>query len=260
MGLEKDFWYDAHCHLADPELQTELPEIIARSQKAGIRGWVLGGIHPGDWMEQRRIQAAYGSGVIPCLGLHPWWVSRQSVANLSTAIEAFSEWLQKSLGSPGAHGIGEIGLDYSHTWNQPEFLELQNLTLNRVLELCRGAQKPLVLHVVQAHPEMLKRLDHWGPFPRGGMVHGFTGSVETAQEYTKRGFMISIGPGILKPGFARLKNAALTLPGDQILIETDSHEPVGLIQVAAALAAIRNDTPKNILEKTSLNLCRLFEI
>ena len=240
--------------MADPELQPKLPEILERSIKAGVRGWVLGGVHPGDWEDQKRVQALFGPTVIPCAGLHPWWVSRQSEDGLNQGIESFAQLIQKS------PGIGEIGLDFSPNWNTPESVQLQERAIARAFELCRGTQKPLVLHVVQAHSKILALIDRWGPFAKGGIVHGFTGSIEVAREYVKRGFLISIGKGILKLGFTRLKKAAQELDDDQILLETDSHEPAELIEVATALATLRKTDTPQILTKTSLNLCRLFEI
>lgn len=162
--------------------------------------------------------------------------------------------------APQASGIGEIGLDHSSRYQDPESRRLQSVAIQRALEIVQKIQKPLVLHVVQAHSEMLTLLDQWGPFPRGGMIHGFSGSLEIARAYMKRGFLISIGKGILKPGFVQLKKAAPLLPENKILLETDSHEPATLLTVAEALSVIRKCNAPELLTKTSLNLRRLFEI
>ncbi len=254
LTFEKGFWWDAHCHLADPAIQDYLPGIIERSQRAGVRGWVIGGVSPTDWLIQEKIKALYGPWVLTSVGLHPWWVSQTSKSEVETALTVLDET------APKAAAIGEVGLDRSSRYDGTQARAQQKFAVEHALQMSKKADKPLILHVVQAHSQMIELLDRWGPFPRGGMVHGFTGSPEIAQEYLKRGFLISIGKGILKPGYVQLKKTAVELREDQITLETDSSEPAELIAVAEALAALRGCSQSDLLKRTSLNLSRIFEI
>jgi TatD DNase family protein len=181
-------------------------------------------------------------------------VSQASKSEVDTGLRVLAEL------APKAAAIGEIGLDRSSRYDGTQARVQQKLAVEQALLMSKKADKPLILHVVQALSQMIDLLDRWGPFPRGGMVHGFTGSPEIAQEYLKRGFLISIGKGILKLGYIQLKKTALQLREDQILLETDSAEPAELIAVAEALAELRGCSQSDLLKRTSLNLSRIFEI
>ncbi len=211
-------------------------------------------MHPGDWPDQQQLRLAYGASVLRCVGLHPWWVSHQTCSDIQLALEQFAELV------PTADGIGEIGLDRCAHFHTPEAQQRQDFAIQGALELSRYAQKPIVLHVVRAHGAILQLLDRWGPFPQGGMVHGFSGSPETAREYLKRGFLISVGLGALKKGYGQLKKTIAILDEAEFLLETDSHEPADLVKVATAVGNLRKTTPEDVLRKSSLNLRRLFEI
>lgn len=255
---EKGFWWDAHCHLVEWASDCQLKEALERSSQAKVQGWVLAGTHPRDFVRQQQLQSQYPERIIISLGLHPWWISQNATQEIDRALVAFRETAQRH--AQRVQCIGEIGLDFSPKWKNPTIKQLQISYFRKILQIVKPLDVPLALHVVKAHAEVLSLLAEFGPFHRGGLVHGFSGSLELALEYVKHGFHISIGKGLLKPGYLGLKRAAVALPLSSILIETDSDEPADLILVGAELARLRNISPDEVREKTSLNLSRLFEI
>lgn len=262
-------WIDAHCHLADPRLDGKLEEVIARSREAGVDGWIQGGVSPEDWERQIQIRQKFGDGVILSFGLHPIWAAQQTEEGLNQAIELLKIKL------PEASALGELGLDF-HPKRSSEATQKQQLfAFKEQLNLAKKMSKPLILHVVQAHSHVLRYLRESGPFPAGGMVHLFSGSLEIAQEYLRLGFLISLGGTITRGGFQKVKRTLHSVPLDKIVVETDSpdqlpqlpgidgsslNEPAHLISIAGYLATVRQVNRDELLTQSTQNLKKLFGI
>ncbi len=258
-------WIDAHCHLADPRLRAELPAVRERSLAAGVTAWVQGGVCPDDWQRQRELRAAWGDGVYPVFGVHPWWVGGAGDAAVTTALRALESALD------GASALGELGLDAS-----PRFAahrESQLRAFETQLGIGRAAGIPLVLHVVRAHAEALALLRRHGPFRRGGIVHAFSGSAEIGQEYLDLGFALSVGGVVTRPGYTALKKGLPQWPGDRLLVETDCpdqvarlpglapdawSEPAHLPAIAEAIGRLRGEDARSVLDRSRDNLRRLL--
>jgi TatD DNase family protein len=250
----KKEWIDGHCHLADPRHQNELHELIVQSRQAGITGWVQGGVDPQDWDRQLALRAQWGDCVVPVFGLHPWWVARAS----PTELEAALRLLEAAL--PKAAALGETGLDAhpAHGGNLP----LQTRAFEVQLRLAASVGKPVVLHVVQAHEEALAVLTRNPRLLHGGLVHGFSGSLEIARNYLALGLSLSVGSGVLKPGYKALKAALPHLPSDQLVLETDWPDgvagPQALVAIAEAVAKLQNRRPEEVLDASTFRLNALF--
>lgn len=80
---------------------------------------------------------------------------------------------------------------------------------------------PLILHSVKTHNELLGMLKQHS-LPRGGVVHAFNGSYETAIAYLELGFKLGIGGLLLNKNAKKLRDAVGKLPLDALLVETDS--------------------------------------
>lgn len=108
--------------------------------------------------------------------------------------------------------IGEFGVD--RRYDDPAEEEV----LLSILELAHEADRCFILHQVGHTDRLLKALDQFTSLPPF-IVHGFTGSAETAREISRRGGIISLGP---RSENTRDFRKLLTFP---FLLETDL--PVG---------------------------------
>ncbi len=251
-------WIDGHCHLAHPELDGLRVEWEQRAITSGIHHFVQGGIGPEDWQRQREFATRNWSLTF---GLHPWFVINEPEAALDEALSRLPEFLKFGV------GLGELGLDYSdksaasHESKQLHYFEQQ-------LIIAKQGKWPIVLHVVQAHG---RALDLLGKVAREwrGIVHGFTGSLETAKRYRKLGLHISVGPAVTRTGYQKLKRAvkelsmdALTLESDcpNVSIPGDIGRPTSLIDVANAVSAIRGCQASELLHQSSMRLRDIFDL
>src|ERR1700689_3459488 len=102
---------DTHCHLTDPRLSGQLAGVLERAVAAGVHQIVTIGTQPGDW--EAALGVAHGRGNIRCaVGVTP---------NLWHEVE-FAEIarLREYAGLPAVAAIGEMGLDYHHTFASRE--------------------------------------------------------------------------------------------------------------------------------------------
>ncbi len=260
-------WIDAHCHLASPKFRSSLPEVIQRSQQVGVTGWIQGGIEPHDWNRQKLIKMEYGSRILTSFGLHPWWVSSANPEAVDSALKVLEHLL------PEANALGELGLDFGKGHDHNRALQLT--AFESQLKLAKKFQRPLILHVVRAHSETLEILGTLAPFPQGGIVHSFTGSIEIAQKYCELGFLISLGGAVTQEGYFAVKKAIPLLSLPQIVVETDSpdqvpkiegmaplkiNEPQYLVAIAHGIAQLKGTTVEEVLDQSTRNLEKLFGI
>ena len=257
-------YWDAHCHLSDPRLDSSREAVIRRARDCGITRFVQGGVGPEDWQRQLRLLERYPEQILPVFGLHPWWISENGEASSKNALRDLAGLLNRAV------AIGELGLDFS-----PRFpialRELQQHFFREQLEIAGHHQLPLVLHVVSAHTEALELLTKSPPL-HGGLIHAFTGSLQTARKYLELGFTLSIGGRITHPGSKSeaLRKMIQELPLDRMVIESDApdqsslgfqgrlNEPVSIIEIAGVVARLKSATTPTILRQSKLNLSNLF--
>ena len=90
--------------------------------------------------------------------------------------------------------------------------------LNTFLSLAEELKLPVIIHNRDATEDLLKILKKHHV---KGIIHCFSGSIETAREYIKLGFKLGIG-GVLTFKNSNLKKTLKDIPLSNILLETDS--------------------------------------
>jgi TatD DNase family protein len=181
--------------------------------------------------------------------------------------------------------IGEIGLDYY--WNAAT-QELQKTILRLQLDLAARVGLPVILHMreskdaphEQCAGDLLQILEVWvaglytGNNPlaeRPGVLHSFSGSLETARRAIHLGFAIGVtGPVTFTNAQARQAIIA-ELPLESILLETDApfqaphpfrgkrNEPSYVRLIADKIALLQSRTIEEVAAATSENALRLFD-
>ena len=159
----------------------------------------------------------------------------------------------------GVTAVGEIGLDYHYS---PETRKAQLALFSSQLEKARSLDLPVVIHTHDADDDTLATLKE---IPSRGIIHCFTGSPRFCRELLDLGFYISIS-GIVTFRFAdNVRESALAIPDDRILVETDSpflapvpmrgkaNEPAYLVHTAKFLAELRKTPFENFAALTFKN-------
>ena len=250
--------FDSHCHLQDPAFDPDREACLQRMAEAGVQGALLMGTN----IETSR-RALSLAGRFPALwaavGVHPGWCAEWT--------DAAGAQLAALLARPRAVAVGEIGLDARP--GQPPMAD-QLRVCEAQLRLAAEAGKPVCLHVVHAHPQMLRLLKTWAPALPGGVCHGFTGSFDLAREYLRLGLYISLGSVLTDPRARRAADCARRIPLGRLLLETDSPfrppagrpgsrgEPRDLLTTAAKLAELREISLDELGEAIGQNTLKVF--
>lgn len=164
----------------------------------------------------------------------------------------------------GAAAVGEIGLDYHYS---PESAKAQRELFALQLETARAFGLPVVIHTRDADEDTLGILRE---IPSRGVIHCFTGSPKFCRALLDLGFMISISGIVTFNAADNVRESALAVPDDRILIETDSpflapvpvrgkpNEPANLVHTAKFLAALRGMPFEDFAALTVSNAIGLF--
>ncbi len=250
--------FDSHCHLTDPPLCVDLDGVLSRAEKAGVGYFLV----PGYDFESSR-QACRLAGkretIFAAVGLHPGWI----IPGKGFSTEPFRELAR--LRQPLA--VGEIGLDYAL---ENFSAERQDEVLREQLELALLLDLPVVIHCRRAfEPLYLALRDYPGVT---GVIHAYGGGPRLAEKFLELGFFLGFGGGLTRPNAKKVRQTAMMVPADRILLETDAPyigthtvakgetEPRETLDVARALARLRGWSLDEVAGLTTANACRLFHL
>ena len=245
---------DTHCHLFLCDLEPQL--LIENARAAGVRTLICAGIDPETSRRSLELAESF-RGVFATAGMHPHTASEMD--------RAAGNAIEQLLASPHVVAVGETGLDHFRMLSPREDQEA-NLRLH--VAMAREAGLPLVVHVRDAWPDIL-RLLHEGSAERV-VIHCFSGDARIARECAARGYHLSFAANITYPKNAHLREAAATVPLDRLLVETDSpylapqrirgrdNEPANVVDVVEELARVRDESADDLRDATYANAMRAF--
>jgi TatD DNase family protein len=266
-------YIDSHCHLDGPRFDSDCSQVIARAREAGITHILAVGTGDGPGTLDCAVKIAEEHEfVYATVGIHPH--------EAELAKDSDFAQLDQLARNPKVIAWGEIGLDYYYD-HSPR--DIQQRVFIRQMELARSAKLPIVIHCRasdnsgdnsdNAWEDCLALIEqHWKPFGLGGVLHCFTSTWPHAKRALDLGFMISFAGNVTFPKAQQIRDSAMQVPLDRMLIETDSpflapvphrgkrNEPAYVIEVARQVAAIKGLTPEEIGAQTSANFRRFFSL
>ncbi len=201
---------DAHAHLSAASLAPIVDDLVTQLRVAGVRHIGLGGVDPADWGRQLELAGRYADFLTTSAGIHPWVVRDYEPDHLERMFLQLREHVAKF------DMVGEVGFDF-HKDHSAHQKAKQMHWCEKQLELASSLLKPVVLHVVKGHDQMLQLLRNHGTL--FGIVHAFAGSQELAEHYSKLGFMISVGGRFFS---SRHGKACAWLKDMPFVMETDA--------------------------------------
>jgi TatD DNase family protein len=162
--------------------------------------------------------------------------------------------------------IGEIGLDYYRDLSPRD---RQRKAFVQQLALARTLGLPVIVHIRDAHRDAIRILEEEAEGTRG-VLHCYSGDLDTAQRAIALGWYISVAGPVTYPNAHRLRGVVGQLPLERLLIETDCpylspqprrgkrNEPAYVRWVAEQLAEILQADLKQVARVTSSNTRELF--
>jgi TatD DNase family protein len=250
---------DTHAHLDEEAFDPDRAEVVARAAAAGIIRIVTIGTTADTSRRAIEVAANYPS-VYAAVGIQPNYAAQAKAGDWEVIEGLASE--------PRVVAIGETGLD--RYWDYAPF-DVQIDYFQRHIGLAQKLDKPFVVHCREAEADVVAQLR--AAAGRGtlrGVMHSFTGSLETAEACLELGLYISFAGMLTYKKSQALRDLVKVLPLERIVVETDSpylapqpmrgkrNEPAFMRVTANALAELAGMPQEEFARQTTANACRLF--
>lgn len=245
---------DSHCHLFN-EYYDDIKKIIDSAKKNGITKMINNGSDLKTNNEVLEIAKNYKE-IYAAVGFHPEICSKFKKEDIDIIIENIDKIV----------AIGEIGLDY-HYENTNR--EKQKELLEEQLKIALKYNKPVIIHSRDATKDTIEVLKKYTKVK--GVIHCFSGSLETANIYIKMGYKLGIG-GVITFKNSKLKDVVEKLPLESIILETDApyltphpyrgekNEPAYIKTIAEYIANLKNISIEELSITTEKNIKEIFDI
>ena len=190
------------------------------------------------------------------IGIHPEDVDGYSLDDI--------KFIENNISNKKIVAIGEIGLDYHYTKeNKDEQIKLFEMQLS----LAQKYDIPVIVHSRDATEDTINSLKK---FNCKGVIHSFSGSLETARIYIKMGYMIGVN-GVITFKNSKIKDVIKEVGFEHIVLETDSpyltpepfrgkqNNPGHVLEVAKFVANLYGISLEELAVQTNKNVTNMYK-
>lgn len=250
---------DSHCHLNYKGLVEDQEGVLARARAASVSKMLNISTRVSEW-DAVIATAEREPDVMASVGIHPHEADVHPDVETATLVDKAAH--------PKVIGIGESGLDYYYDHSDRG---RQRESFRSHIAAARETQLPLIVHTRDAEEDTYAILaEEMGKGRYPALIHCFTASQDFADKVLALGLYVSISGIVTFKNARDLQAVARTIPGDRLLIETDSPflapvphrgrpcEPAYVADTARFLATLRDEPVEQLAKATSANFHRLF--
>ncbi len=251
-------YFDSHAHYDDESFDEDREALLTSMPLKEVEFIINAAAHMTSSYEGIALADKYP--FIYCsVGVHPHEVKDLEEHNI--------EELRRLSMRDKVVAIGEIGLDYYYDLSPRG---AQKKWFIKQLELAVEVALPVIIHSRDASQETFDIIRQSGI--KEGVIHCFSGSVELAKEYVKRGFYIGIGGAATFKNARKIVEVVKEVPIEHILVETDApyltptpfrgkrNDSSYLKYVVEKIAEIKELDNLAVSDITCQNARRLFKI
>lgn len=242
-------YVDVHTHLTDHRFDHDRNEVIARARALGFAAIVVNGLEPNS-NRQILAMAKADSLIKPALGIYPIdAVNDRLPADFPHRVgrfdvEAELAFIRERALAGEVFAIGECGLD-GH-WLDSESFSQQEFVFERLIEIAREADLPLIIHTRKLEERSAAILKNH--HVRRVNFHCFGGRTKLAQRLAEdEGWWFSIpANAAVNEAFKKMLKQ---LPIERVLTETDApylapnrgarNEPANIVGTVSLFAELR---------------------
>ncbi len=269
---------DVHSHLNDSRLISNVEEIIEKSRQNGVEKIICSGHDLSSSVLAIQLANKYDN-VFASIGIHPHSCFEYD--------ENFEELSKTAIKNRKIVAIGEIGLDFYNLDLQIEeilkiypnmnltkeiLIEKQKEVFLKQLKLANMLELPFIIHMRDATDETLKCLEmNKNLLTYSGIIHCFSGSVETTKRIEKLGLYYSIGGSITFKNSRVMPEVLREVKLERVLLETDcpylspepfrgqTNTPANIPIIRKKLSEITGIPEKEVEEITTKNAHKIFK-
>ena len=249
--------FDTHAHYTDEAFDNDRAALLDSLPQCGVKYIMLAASSLETSERGIEISRRYGY-IYASVGVHP-----ESVDDTPSD---YIETLRRLSEFEKVKAIGEIGLDYHYEgYNRERQIKL----FDEQLALAAELDLPVIIHSREATEDTMELLRRYKP---RGVMHCFSGSLETAKDVLSLGMSISFTGVLTFKNAKKALNVLSEIPLDRFMLETDCPymAPVPyrgercdssmIPEIAKKAAEIKGLSPQEILDITCKNGERLFSI
>ena len=252
-------FFDTHAHVNDKQFDADREAFIESLSRYNITAFTEVAY---DIMSSYAAVSLAGryDRVYAAVGVHPADVD--GIANSDMDI------LRELLKRDKVVALGEIGLDYH--WDDSPERTVQQEWFEKQIYVAKEEKMPIIVHTRDAMEDTINILK--STKADDGIIHCYSGSVESARVLLNMGFYISIAGPVTFKNAKSLLEVARFVPLDRLLIETDSpymapepnrgkrNCPAYVRYVCERVAALRNMKVEELAEITTNNAKTVYRI
>jgi TatD DNase family protein len=252
---------DTHAHLGLCE--QEEAELVDSAAEAGVRRILTVGLGEESNPEAVRVAGEH-EGVFASVGRHP-----NSAGGFDDAAAAAIEEL---CASPGVVAVGETGLDFYRDRSQPED---QRRAFSAQIAIARRTEKPLVVHLRDREGSEAAVAEAFETLAAEDVglsviLHCFSAGPRWAERAAELRWYCSFAGNLTYPKADEIREAAVLVPEDRLLVETDSpflapqpvrgrpNQPANVVATAERLAEVRGVAYGDLERIVEANAARVF--
>jgi len=253
--------FDTHCHLNAEELLPNIDEVIENAKKVGVNRFLVVG-----WDKESSFKAVELAKQYDCIyavvGFHP--------CNIFDVNDSDFEEVMNLSKEDRVVGIGEIGLDYYWVKDPRDRLKQKEWFIKQI-EFANSHRLPVSIHNRDAFADCLSILKEHKPM-FGGVMHCYSGSVESLKEILDIGLHIGLGGPLTFTNAKMPKEVCKIAPLESILSETDSpylaphplrgslNEPKNVVLVVNEIANLKGLPVEKVQAQLYKNALSVFGI
>lgn len=250
--------FDTHTHLNVSQFDGIETKIVERALEQQVAYLAVVGFDAVTIEKSLQLSEQFRN-IVSVVGWHP----TEAISYTPQIETQLQMWLEH----PNVRMLGEIGLDYY--WDTSP-VDVQKNIFRRQIAIAKEHGLPITIHNRDATDDVYRILKQEGVPQAGGIMHSFGGNAEQAMQFVELGMHISFSGVLTFKKSEEVRQAALVVPYERLLIETDApylapvpfrgkqNEPAYIRYVAEELARIRQLPLETIANITTENAFNLF--
>ncbi len=249
-----NYFVDTHCHIFASDYEN-IDKVLENASNNHVKYIINNGSNGEYNKEVLKLVDKY-----PCMygaiGIHPEDVEDYTLEDI--------KFIEDNLSCKKIVAIGEIGLDYHYTKeNKDKQIEL----FEKQLALAEKYNLPVIVHSRDATEDTINSLKK---FKCKGVIHSFSGSIETAKIYLKMGYLLGVN-GVITFKNAKIKDVIKEVGLKNIVLETDSpyltpepfrgkqNFPGHVFEVAKFVAELYHVSLEELAKQTNRNIIDMYK-
>ena len=249
-----NYFVDTHCHIFKSDYEN-INEILENASNNHIKYVIDNGSNNQTNKEVLELIKKYPN-MYGAIGIHP--------EDVDGVMPDDIKFIEDNLSNEKIVAIGEIGLDYYYT---KENKEEQIKLFESQLSLAEKYNIPVIVHSRDATEDTINSLKK---FKCKGVIHSFSGSLETARIYIKMGYLLGVN-GVITFKNAKIKDVIKEVGLKNIVLETDSpyltpvpfrgtqNNPGHVLEIAQFVADLYNISLEELAEQTNKNITNMYK-